>query len=310
MRIVFMGTPEFAVPSLQRLFEDGHQVCGVFTQPDKPKNRGMKLQICPVKEYALSREIPCFQPITWKDGSALETARACNPDLIVVAAYGKILPKALLDLPKYGSINVHASLLPRYRGAAPINWAILNGDEETGITIMQMAEALDAGDIISVERTMIGPEETAEELYGRLKELGADLLSRTMVEIEAGKAVRTPQDDSKACYAPMLNRDLSPIIWSRPAAQLHCQVRGLLPWPTATTELCGVPVKIHSARLTGNSSCCPPGAVVSAGSDGIEVCCGDGKTLLITELQGQGGRKMPACAYICGHPVPPNASLS
>jgi methionyl-tRNA formyltransferase len=305
-----MGTPEFAVPSLRRLREDGHLICGVFTQPDKPKNRGMKLQVSPVKEYALTYDLPIFQPVSWKDGSAVDMARSCDPELIVVVAYGKILPKALLDLPRKGCINVHASLLPRYRGAAPINWVILNGEEETGVTIMELTEELDAGDMLSAERTKIGPEETSEELYHRLKDLGAGLLSGTVRQIADGTAVRTPQNHADATYAPMLSRDMSAMDWRRSACQLHRQVRGLLPWPAAATVLSGSTVKVLASRVSGTKSDASPGTVVSMGNAGLEISCGDGNTLLITELQAQGGRRMKAADYLRGHPISKGTILS
>ena len=236
MKILFMGTPEFAVPSLNALLGAGHTVCGVFTQPDKPKNRGMKLLPSPVKVCALSHEIPVFQPAKMRDGEALGYLRELDPELIVVAAYGKILPSEILDYPARGCINVHSSLLPKYRGAAPINWAILNGETVTGVTIMHMAPALDAGDIISQASTPIGADETAPMLTARLAELGAELLVSAVEAIGAGTAVRTPQDEAGSTYAPMLSRELSPMDWNKPARTLHDQVRGLLPWPAAAAS--------------------------------------------------------------------------
>ena len=217
MKIVFMGTPEFAVPSLEALVAAGHQVVGVFSQPDKPKNRGMKLQPTPVKLCAMVHDLPVYQPTKLRDGTALETIRSLAPDLIVVAAYGRILPQEILDYPKYGCINVHSSLLPKYRGAAPIHWSILNGDKETGVTIMHMALALDAGDIISQVKTPIDPDETVEMLHDRLARLGADLLAETVQNIADGTATRTPQDESQVTLAPMLSRELSPMDWTKPA---------------------------------------------------------------------------------------------
>ena len=217
MTILFMGTPDFAVPSLEALIAAGHTICGVFTQPDRPKNRGMKLQAPPVKRIALAHDIPVFQPVTLKDGTALEEIRQLSPELIVVAAYGRLLPREILELPAKGCINVHSSLLPKYRGAAPINWAVLNGEEETGVTIMYMAQELDAGDIIAQASTPIDPEETVESVHDRLAGLGARLLVQTVSRLEAGTAERTPQDGERATYAPMLSRELSPIDWTRPA---------------------------------------------------------------------------------------------
>ena len=228
-----MGTPDFAVASLRRLVEDGHEVVGVFTQPDKPKNRGMKLTFSPVKEYALTQDLPVYQPLKMRDGEALGILRELAPELIVVAAYGKILPQEILDLPQYGCINVHSSLLPKYRGAAPINWAILNGERITGVSIMYMVAALDAGDVIRTVSTEIGEREDAAALTERLAELGAQALSETIPTLADGTAKRTPQDESAFTYAPMLDRSLSPIDWTRSAREIDCQVRGLIPWPCA-----------------------------------------------------------------------------
>ena len=302
MRILFMGTPDFAVASLRRLVEDGHEICGVFTQPDKPKNRGMKMTFSPVKEYALTQNLPVFQPVTMKDGTALETCRQLAPELIVVAAYGRILPEELLQVPPYGSINVHSSVLPKYRGAAPINWAILNGEQETGVTIMYMAKELDAGDIIHCLKTPIDPEETAQELTERLALLGAQALAETVELLQTGKAVRTPQDHSAQTYAPMLSKALSPMDWNRPALVLHNQVRGLIPWPCASTVLGGKQVKVFRTELGGKTAAAP-GTVVAAGKQGIEVACGDGQTLRITQLQAEGGKRMAAADYLRGHSV-------
>jgi len=302
MRILFMGTPEFAVASLKRLVEDGHDVCGVFTQPDKPKNRGMKMMFSPVKEYALSQNIPVYQPLKMRDGEALGIVRQLQPELIVVAAYGRILPEEILNAPKYGSINVHSSLLPQYRGAAPINWAILDGLDETGVTIMYMAKELDAGDIIRAVKTPIDINETAQELTLRLAELGAGALSETVDMLAEGTAVRTPQEHEKHTYAPMLSKELSPIDWTKPARHIHDQVRGLIPWPCAVTEVGGKRVKVFATAF-GAETQAQPGTVVSAGKQGIEVACGDGKTLIITQLQAEGGKRMAAADYLRGHPV-------
>ena len=302
MRILFMGTPEFAVASLKRLVEDGHEVCGVFTQPDKPKNRGMKMTFSPVKEYALSQNLTVYQPLKMRDGEALAIVEALQPELIVVAAYGRILPEEILNAPKYGSINVHSSLLPAYRGAAPINWAILDGLDETGVTIMYMAKELDAGDIIHTVKTPIDIDETAQELTLRLADLGAQALSETVDMLAAGTAVRTPQDHEKHTYAPMLSKALSPIDWTKSARQIHDQVRGLIPWPCANTVVGGKNVKVHKTAFGGETTAAP-GTVVSAGKQGIEIACGDGRTLLITQLQGEGGKRMAAADYLRGHSV-------
>ena len=304
MRIVFMGTPAFAVPSLEKLIEAGHSVVGVFSQPDKPKNRGMKLLPTPVKECALAHGVPVFQPTKLRDGTALEQIRALDPQLIVVAAYGRILPDEILNYPAKGCINVHSSLLPRYRGAAPINWAILNGDEETGVTIMHMAHDLDAGDIIDQVRTPIDPNEDAETLYGRLAVLGGELLLRVVEELEAGTARRTPQDPTQVTLAPMLSRELSPVDWSRSARQIHDQVRGLSPWPAATTDaITGDTMKLCRTQVTGETTSAKPGTVVSAGKRGIDMACGDGTVLRILELQAAGKKRMRAADYLRGNPL-------
>lgn len=304
MRILFMGTPDFAVASLKRLVEDGHDVCGVFTQPDKPKNRGMKLQAPPVKEFALAHDIPVFQPETVKDGTALNIIRDLAPELIAVAAYGRILPVDILDYPAYGCINVHSSLLPKYRGSAPIHWAILNGDAESGVTIMHMAKAMDAGDIIAQAVTPIDPNETVEMLHDRLAQMGATLLVEVVEQLHNGTATRTPQDESKVTYAPMLSRELSPLDWSRTARQLHDQVRGLIPWPATTTDIIGdQPVKVFEVEETGVKTAAAPGTIVAAGKDGIDVACGDGMLLRIKQLQAQGGKRMAAADYLRGHPI-------
>ena len=302
MRILFMGTPEFAVYSLRRLVEDGHEVCGVFTQPDKPKNRGHKLTFSPVKEYALTQNLPVYQPVKVRDGEAMSLVETLAPELIVVAAYGKILPEDILNYPKYGSINVHSSLLPKYRGAAPINWAILDGEAETGVSIMYMAKELDAGDVILQKTTAIGEDEDALALTLRLAELGAEALSETVTALQAGTALRTPQDESRMSYASMLSKDMSPIDWSRPARAIACQVRGLIPWPCASTELADQRFKVYRTAPGGQTQAAP-GTVLSAGKNGLEVACGDGKSLYITELQAEGGKRMAASAYLLGHPI-------
>ena len=303
MRILFMGTPDFAVPSLEALVAAGHDVCGAFTQPDKPKNRGMKLQPPPVKLSAQAHGIPVYQPVKLRDGSALALIHELAPELIVVAAYGRILPDEILAAPEKGCINVHASLLPKYRGAAPINWAILNGEKETGVTIMHMAHDLDAGDIIAQRATPIGPEETAPELYARLAELGGELLVETVGQIAAGTAPRTAQDHGQATLAPMLSKDLSAMDFDRTAEQLHDQIRGLLPWPAAVTTLSGNRCKVFSSVILSDRTAAAPGAILAAGKEGIDLACGGGTVLRITELQPDGGRRMKSADYLRGHPI-------
>ena len=299
-----MGTPEFAVASLRRIVADGHEVCGVFTQPDKPKNRGHKLMFSPVKEYALTENIPVYQPLKARDGEAMALVESLAPELIVVAAYGKILPEELLEYPKYGSINVHSSLLPKYRGAAPINWAILNGETETGVSIMYMAKDLDAGDVIRQAITPIGEDEDAQALTARLADLGAETLSQVVRDLEAGMVSRTPQDHSAQTYAPMLSKELSAVDWSRSAHAIHCQIRGLIPWPCASTDvISGEPMKLFAAKETGEETSAAPGRVIRADKRGICVACGDGKVLCLTELQAAGGKRMNAASYLAGHPI-------
>lgn len=310
MRIVFMGTPDFAVPSLKVLVEAGHEICGVFTQPDKPKNRGMKLQQPPVKEYAVSAGLTVFQPVKMRDGEALEILRTLNPDLIAVAAYGKILPVDILELPRLGCINVHSSLLPKYRGAAPINWAILNGEDETGVTIMYMAEGMDTGDILAQAQTPIDLDENAAQLFDRLADMGAELLVDTVAALEAGKVHPIPQNEAQATRAPMLSKELSPLNWVRTARQLHDQVRGLYPWPAATAILDGIRCKVLRTEITGETTGSAPGIVVQADKKGLRVACGDGRILDILELQPDGKKPMAAPAFLLGHPIPQGIALT
>lgn len=305
MRIVFMGTPEFAVPCLDALVAAGHEVVGVFSQPDRPVGRHQnRLQPAPVKQCALSHNIPVYQPEKLRDGTALALLKELAPELIVVAAYGRILPDDILALPPKGCINVHSSLLPKYRGAAPINWAVLNGDEVSGVTIMDMAHELDAGDIIRQVSTPVSRTETAQELYDRLARLGGELLVETVAAIADGTAQRTPQDPAEVTLAPMLSRELSPIDWTRTAAQIHDQVRGLLPWPVASADLFGGDkVKIFTTIETGDKTGKEPGTILRADKTGIDVACGGGTVLRITELQAPGSRRMAAADYLRGHPI-------
>ena len=296
-----MGTPDFAAASLDALLKNGYNIAGVFTQPDKAKGRGMEISFSPVKELALENEIPVFQPAKMRDGAALSILQSLKPDLIVVVAYGRILPDDILSVPPLGTINVHGSLLPRYRGAAPIQWSVLNGDEKTGVTTMYLSSEMDAGDIIFSEETEIGEYETSGELYDRLKKLGAELLIKTVRAIEAGCAPRTPQDETQATYVSMLDKSLSPIDFTKPARAVVKWVCGLQPWPVASAELGGVVLKIYSARLTHRHTGAVPGSIVSTGKDGIEIACGDGETVLLTEVQAPGKKRMPAEDYLRGH---------
>lgn len=299
MRIVFMGTPDFSVPCLQRLIADGEEIVGVFTQPDKPKGRGYELTPPPVKVEALKHNIPVFQPKSMRDGEALKILETLQPDLNVVVAYGKILPPEILYFPKYNSINIHASILPKYRGAAPIQWVILNGEEKTGVTSMQMDDGIDTGDMLLKAELPIPPNMTGGELHDALSELGAQVLSDTLKALKNGDLHPTKQI-GESNYAPMLNKALCPIDFSRTAQDVHNHVRGLSPFPTATAVLHGKRMKIHTTRLTENISTAPAGTIVSA-TDGIEVVCGDGKTVLVTELQPEGKKRMTAKAFLVGH---------
>jgi methionyl-tRNA formyltransferase len=304
MRIVFMGTPDFAAASLRSLIDNGFDVVGVFTQPDKPKNRGMKLFPSPVKEISVERGIPVFQPVKMRDGTALEQMESLKPDLVVVVAYGRILPDDILAVPPLGCINIHASLLPKYRGAAPIQRAVLNGDRVTGVTSMYLATEMDTGDIIYTAETEIGEFETSGQLFGRLRDMGAELLCRTVRDIEAGKAPRTPQDHSVASYADMLTKEMSPIDWSGTPREIVKHICGLNPWPVATAQFGDTVFRIFGAQYTGNKTDKAPGTVVSTDQKkGIEIACGNGETLLITRLQAPGGKQMPASDYLRGHPI-------
>ena len=303
MRIVFMGTPDFASASLKKLIDERFDVVGVFTQPDKPKGRGMELCASPVKELALENGLPVFQPVKMRDGTALAQIKALEPDILVVVAYGRILPDDILAVPKYGAINVHGSLLPKYRGAAPIQWAVLNGDKITGVTTMYLASEMDTGDIIYTAETEIGEYETSGELFDRLKDMGAELLVKTLRDIDAGTAPRTPQDHSKASYVTMLDKSICPIDWNKTPREVLKHIYGLQPWPVATMELEGKTVRVFAAKYTDGKAEKVPGAVVSTDKGGLEIACAGGETLLITELQAPGKKRMGAEDYLRGHQI-------
>lgn len=301
MRIVFMGTPDFAAASLNELLTQGFDVVGVFTQPDKPKGRGMETGFSPVKEIALKHNIPVFQPSKMRDGTALKQIEELAPDILAVVAYGRILPDDILAVPKLGAVNVHGSLLPKYRGAAPIQWSVINGDERTGVTTMFLASEMDAGDIIYTEETEIGEYETSGELFDRLKLMGAKLLVKTLRDIEAGTAPRRAQEHDKATYAPMLDKSLSPIDWNREPRMILKQIYGLQPWPVATMELEGALYRVFAADYTDTKTAKVPGSVVSTDKGGIEIACADGETLLVKELQAPGKKRMAAADFLRGH---------
>ena len=300
MRIVFMGTPDIAATCLKQLLTDGFDVAAVYTQPDRPKNRGMKLAFSPVKEVALEAGIPVHQPEHFRDAETVETLRQLQPDVIAVVAYGRILPQSVLDIPPKGCINIHASILPAYRGSAPYQWAVLDGLEETGVTAMYLCREMDAGDMIEVSKTPIGSNETAGQLLDRLAVLGAQLLSKTMGRLSAGPVERTAQDSSKATYAPMLDKSMCPIDWNKTAQQVHNQVRGLHPWPVATAELAGTIFKIHATVVTEGSG--NPGQILELTKTGLKVACGEG-AVEIRQLQAEGGKRMSAPDYFRGHPL-------
>ena len=306
MRILFMGTPDFAVPSLARIQEAGFPLCGVFCQPDRPKGRGHRLQMPPVKEMAVSLGIPVFQPDSLRDQAVLSEIAALNPDCIVVVAYGKLLPKAVLDIPKYGCINVHGSLLPRYRGAAPIQWAVIDGAEKTGVTTMYMAEGMDTGDMILQRETEILPDETAGELFDRLKLIGADLLIETLLLVSEGRAPRIPQEDVLASMAPILKKRDGAIDWTKPAQQIYRLIRGMNPWPSAYTEYQGKKLKIYKSRVVDRSGA--PGTLLSEGGR-LLVCCGT-KALQLLELQPENGKRMDGGSFLRGHPIKPGSRFT
>lgn len=300
MRVVFMGTPDIAATCLKKIIADGFEVVGVYTQPDRPKNRGMKLAFSPVKEVALSADIPVYQPENFREGADVETLRELKPDVVAVVAYGRILPQRVLDIPALGCINIHASILPSYRGSAPYQWAVLDGQKETGVTAMYLCREMDAGDMIDVSKTPIGENETAGELLDRLAVLGADLLSKTLSSIERGESTRTAQDSEKATYAPMLDKSMCPIDFTKTAQQVHNQVRGLHPWPVATMELQGQRFKIHQTVITEGSGA--PGEILGLTKTGLKVACGTG-AVEIRSLQAEGGKRMNAPDYFRGHPL-------
>lgn len=299
MRIVFMGTPDFAVPSLQALIDAGHDVCAVYTQPDKPQGRKQILTAPPVKTLALEHDIPVFQPNTLKNEDEQARLRELAPEVIIVVAYGKLLPKAVLDIPPHGCINVHGSLLPRWRGAAPIQWAVIAGDEMAGVTTMQMAEGLDTGDMLLTYETKVGEKETAGELFDRLAQSGAELLIQTLVKLD--EITPRPQDDAQSCYAHMLDKQMAVIDWSKSAHEIDCLIRGLNPWPIALTMLSGERLKVFAAEKAAGRG--EPGTVLEADpKKGLTVACGEGALKLI-EIQLVGGKRMKATDFLRGHAI-------
>lgn len=302
MRIVFMGTPEFSVPALKALVEGGHQVVGVVTQPDKPKGRGKEVHMPPVKEKALELKIAVYQPKRAREEAFVKELRALNPDVIVVAAFGQLLPKAILDIPKYGCVNIHASLLPKYRGASPIQYAVINGEEESGLTTMMMAEGLDTGDMLDQERVKITEEETGGSLHDKLSVLGGRLIVKTLTKLSEGTAVRIPQKEEEATYVSLIHKSMGDIDWSRPAVSIERLIRGLNPWPSAYTFLEGKTLKLWVSEALTEEFDGRPGQIVKAFKDCFYIKTGNG-TLAVKELQLQGKKRLKTDEFLRGCPV-------
>lgn len=302
MRIIFMGTPDFAVPCLKALINSDNEVVGVFTQPDKPKGRGYELTPPPVKVCAVENDIPVFQPNSMRDGIALDIINSLNADLIIVVAFGKILPKEILESVKYGCINIHASLLPKLRGAAPIQWSILNGDSQTGVTAQQMDIGVDTGDILMTKKFVIPEDMNAGELFDVLSDMGAEVLMETIDCVKKGKLNPVKQDDSQSTYASMLTKELCPVDFTKSSSDVHNQVRGLYPWPIATTKINGKTYKIHKSQKVSdkfNGNC---GEIVD-NNNRLVVMCGDGNCVEILEIQAEGKRKTDTASFLRGHKV-------
>lgn len=308
MRVIFMGTPDFAVEILEELIRAGHEVALAVTQPDKPKGRGNAVQESAVKKCAVAHGIRIFQPEKIREDKNVQYLRACEPEVIVVAAFGQILPEAVLSMPKYGCVNVHASLLPKYRGAAPIQWAILNGDEITGVTTMRMDTGIDTGDMIAKCEVRIDPQETGGSLFDKLSKAGARLCVETLAMLENGTAVFTPQDHEKSTHTSMITKELGDIDWSRPAGELERLVRGLNPWPSAYTYLDNKTFKIWKSRVFPEDSGEAPGTVVRADKNGIRVQTGEGQ-LLLAEVQLEGKKRMDAASFLNGCHIAPGTVL-
>lgn len=307
LKVLFMGTPDFALPSLELLYEK-HDVVAVICQPDKINGRGNKVTFGPVKEFAVNHGVPVYQPETFKDNACAELLRELDPQLIVVAAYGKILPEYVLNYPEYGCINVHGSLLPKYRGASPIQASVLNGDKTTGVTIMYMAKGLDSGDIILARETQIDEYETAGELFDRMSVLGAQCLDDAINAMVDGTATRTPQNEAESTHVSMIKKEMGRLDFSQPSCTVKCKVYGLNPWPSAYIESKNGVFKVHKV-IYGGDTAEPHGTVLSVTKQGIEVACGDGKTVIITEIQKQGKRKMDAYSFTLGHTIPVGGSI-
>lgn len=299
MKVLFMGTPEFAVPTLEAVVAAGHEVVGVYTQPDKAVGRKQILTPPPVKVCAEKYGFPVFQPVTLRDGSAEENIKTLSPDIIVVVAYGKILPEALLSLPKYGCVNGHASLLPRHRGASPIQWSIVSGDKVTGVTTMYMAKGIDTGDMLLKAETEIGQDETAGELHDRLSVIGAELMVKTLKGLEEGTITPEPQDESKATHAPIIDKEMGYLKFDAPATDICNLIKGFNPWPAAYFTVDGKRIKVFASKVSGKTDK-EPGTVVR--SDGeLIIACAEGTSLSLTEIQPEGKKRMTAKDYLTGH---------
>ena len=295
-----MGTPDIAAVCLKKIIADGFEVVGCYTQPDRPKGRGMKMVFSPVKEVAIANNIPVFQPENFRADETVQQLAELKPDVCAVVAYGRILPQRVLDIPTKGCVNIHASILPQYRGSAPYQWAVLDGLTETGVTAQHMVLQMDAGDVIDVAKTPIGENETAGELLDKLAILGADLLSRTLTRFAQGDVAGVPQDEAKVSFAPMLDKSMCPIDWTKTAQQVHNQVRGLHPWPVATMELQGKKFKVHATAIVDGKG--KPGEILGLTKTGLVIACGEG-AVEIRSLQAEGGKRMAAPDYFRGHPL-------
>jgi methionyl-tRNA formyltransferase len=307
-RIIFMGTPEFAVPSLRALLNGPDRVVAVVTQPDRPRGRGRKLTQPPVKTLAAEAGIPVLQPASVRTEEFMRELRSFDPDLIAVVAFGRILPGPLLGLPPLGTVNVHGSLLPRYRGAAPIQWAILNGDDTTGVTIMQMDEGLDTGDILLTRALPITPEDTAATLAAKMAELGGNLLREALEAMRLDKLPAVPQNEAQATAAPPLTKEQGMVDWQLPAEVIGCQIRGLDPWPTAFTLLAGKRLRLVAPSVVAGDNTATPGSILGADQDGMLIATGRGR-LLIREIQLEGAKRLPVAAFLRGHKLPPGTVL-
>ena len=297
-----MGTPDIAATCLKKILADGFNVVGVYTQPDRPKGRGMKLVFPPVKEVAMAHDIPVFQPESFREDETVEQLKALRPDVVAVVAYGRVLPQKVLDILPNGFINIHASVLPQYRGSAPYQWAVLHGLAETGVSAQFMVRELDAGAVVGVSKTPIGPDETAGELLDRLAVLGGELLSRTLTKYGSGQLIPQMQNEAEVTYAPMLDKSMCPIDFTKTAQQVHNQVRGLHPWPVATTQIQGKRFKIHATCPVAETTDAAPGTVLGLSKTGLRIACGEG-IIEIRQLQAEGGKRMAAPDYFRGHPL-------